>query len=76
MREAISKVVGISTGEYLGLGLKPSESARVNNAITVALEIVTVGMRGLRVATSARVLHLNGIGSKGLNHSIIESSDH
>jgi hypothetical protein len=33
-------------------------------------------MRGLRIATSARVLHLNGIGSKGLNHLIIESSDH
>jgi hypothetical protein len=33
-------------------------------------------MRGLGIAPPAGVLHLNCVGSKGLNHSIIESSDH
>src|SRR3954454_11777437 len=60
VRQAITKMIGIAAGEDLRLSLKPPKRARMDHAITVALKIVTVGMRGLRIATSARVLHLNG----------------
>jgi hypothetical protein len=76
MSKPVAEVVGISSGENLSLGLKPPESARMNHAISITLKIVAVGMRWLRIAPPAGVLHLNGVGSKGLNHLIIESSDH
>jgi hypothetical protein len=33
-------------------------------------------MRWLGIAPAQRVLHMNRVGSKGLNHLLIESSDH
>src|SRR5579859_4028483 len=39
MRQAVSKVVGIAAGEDLRLCLKAAESARVNYAVAIALEI-------------------------------------
>ena len=49
-------MIGIATGKDLRLGLKPPESARVNYAVAIALEIIAVRMRWLRIAAPARLL--------------------
>src|ERR1700759_5176980 len=69
-------MIGIASGENLGLGFEPAKSARVNYAITVTLKIVAIGMLRLGKTPAARVLHMDRVGSQGLNHLIIESSDH
>ena len=76
MSQPVAEMIGIAPGEDLRLGLKPAKSTRMNYAIAVALKIVAVRMRWLRITPAARVLHVNRIRSKRLNHSIIESSDH
>ena len=55
--QAIAKVIGITAGEYLRLGLKPSERPGVNDSVAITLEVIAVGMGLLRVAASTRVLH-------------------
>ena len=56
-----AEVVGDTMGENLGLILKPAEGAGVNDAVAVALERGAIGMLGLGVAPSARVLNPDGI---------------
>ena len=62
VRQAISKVVGVSASENLGLGFEAAESSRVNYAVTVSLKIIAIRMRRLRVAAATGVLHR--VGSK------------
>jgi hypothetical protein len=62
--QPISKVVGKAPGENLGLVFQPPKCPRVNNAVSVALKVVAVGMGSLRIATSARVLYAHRILSK------------
>src|ERR1019366_396657 len=45
---AVAEVVGVTAGEDLRLGFKTAESAGVDDAVAVALEVVAVGMRRLR----------------------------
>ena len=62
VRQAISKVVGVSASENLGFGFEAAESSRVNYAVTVALKIIAIMMRRLGVAAAMGVLHR--VGSK------------
>src|ERR1019366_7315286 len=55
--QAGAKVVRVAAGEDLRLVFQPAERPSMDDAITVALKGVTVGMRRLRIAPSARVLH-------------------
>src|SRR5438270_1665879 len=61
VRQAISRVVGVSASENLGFGFE-AESSRVNYAVTVALKIIAIRMRRLGVAAATGVLHR--VGSK------------
>src|SRR5579862_6297053 len=49
VRQAIAKMVAQARREDLGFGFQAAEGARVNNAVAVALESVTVGVRGFRI---------------------------
>ena len=62
VRQAISKVVGVSSSENLGFGFEAAESSRVNYPVTVALKIIAIRMRRLGVAAATGVLHR--VGSK------------
>jgi hypothetical protein len=55
-------VIGISSGEDLGLGFKTAKGARVNDAVAVALKIVAIAVRRLGMAPSSRMR--NGVGSE------------
>ena len=57
MREAIAKMIGMPKCEDLRFVFEPAESARMNNAVPVALEIIAVGMRRLGVAAPAGLFH-------------------
>ncbi len=59
--EAVAEVVGVAAGEDLRLGFQAAESAGVNDAVAVALEIVAVGMRGFGEAASAGVLDVHRV---------------
>ncbi len=76
MSQPVAEMIGVPPGENLRLGLKPAKSARMNHAVAVTLKVVAVRMRGFGITPPARVLRMDRIRSKGLNHSIIESSDH
>ena len=56
-----AEVVGDTMSENLSLILKPAKGAGVNDAVAVALERGAIGMLGLGVAPSARVLNPDGI---------------
>src|SRR5271155_3310836 len=61
VRQAIAKMIRVAASEDLGFGLKPAKSPGVNDAITVALKIVAVGMLRLGVKASAGLLHPHGV---------------
>ena len=48
VREPIAKMIGVTDGEDLRLGLEAAEGARVDDAVAVARVHATVGMRGLQ----------------------------
>ena len=64
MGQAIAEVVGIAGGEDLCFGFETAESAGMDDAVAVARVVTAVGMRGLRVASAARLLGAHGPGSK------------
>jgi hypothetical protein len=59
--EAVAEVVGVAAGEDLGFRFKTTERSGVDNAITVALKIVAVGMLRLGITASAGLLHPHGV---------------
>jgi hypothetical protein len=61
VRQTGAKVVGDTMRENLSLILKPAKGAGVNDAVAIALERGAIGMLGLGVASSARVLNPDGI---------------
>ena len=61
MGKAIAEVIGKSAGEDLGLGFQAAKSPRMDDAVAVPLEIVAIGMLGLRNAASAGLLHPHGV---------------
>ncbi len=68
MRQTIPEMIGIAAGKNLGLGLKPSKGAGMDNAIAVTLKIIAVRMLRLRITPAARLLHMDRVGSEELNH--------
>src|SRR5579863_2728914 len=61
MSQAIAKVVGVAAGENLCLGLETAKSPGVDDAITVALKVVAVGVLRLGITASAGSLHPRGV---------------
>jgi hypothetical protein len=53
MSQAIAEVVGEAAGKNLGFGFEPAKGAGMNDAVTVPLEIVAIGMLGFRNSASA-----------------------
>src|SRR6476620_9156356 len=56
MCQPITKVIMQSGSEDLSLVFKPPECARVHNPVTVALELITIGMGELRITPALRTL--------------------
>ena len=69
MRQPVSKMVGIATGENLRFGLQPTKGTRVDHAVAITLEIITIGMWRFQVPPPTRVLH--SVRSGELTHTII-----
>ena len=61
MGQAIAEVIGEAAGKNLGLGFQAAKSARMDDAVAVALKVVAIGMLGLRNAASAGLLHPHGV---------------
>ena len=61
VRQPVAEVVGIATGEDLGLGFETAEGAGVNDAVAVTLEVVAVGMLRLGEAASAGVFDVHRV---------------
>src|ERR1700730_13456406 len=59
VRQAIPKMIGETHGKNLGFCFQAAEGARVNNTIAVANVIAAVGVRGLNIATAARILDVH-----------------
>ena len=59
--EAVAEVVAVAAGEDLGFGFEAAKSAGMNDAVAVALEVVTVGMVGFSEAASAGVTDLRRV---------------
>jgi hypothetical protein len=55
MSQAIAEVVRVAAGEDLGLVFEPAEGPRVDDAVAIALEVVAIRMRRLRVFSPARI---------------------
>ena len=59
-----AEMIGEALGEYLRLVLQAAESASMNDAVAIALEIVTIRMRRLWIAASARGLNPHCVGGQ------------
>jgi hypothetical protein len=59
--QPVAEVIRVPASEYLGFGLKTSESTSVDDTIPVTLEIVAVGMLRLGVPAAAGVLHAHRV---------------
>src|SRR5450755_1072632 len=57
MGQAVSEMVGKPWREYLGLSFQAAKGARMHYAVAVALEGVTVRMRGFRIAPPPAAIH-------------------
>ena len=62
--QAVAEMVGVAAGEHLRLGFEAAESASVNDAVAIALEIVAVGMRGFGESASAGVFDVHRVGGQ------------
>jgi hypothetical protein len=62
--EAVAEVVGVAAGEDLRLGFQTAEGAGVDDAVTIALKVVAVRVRGFGAAASAGVLDVHRIGGQ------------
>jgi hypothetical protein len=75
VRESVTKVVGITARENLRLGFKTAKGARVNDAVAIALKIVSIGMWRLGKSAPARLLDVHGVISEhGASLAEIETS--
>ena len=59
--QAIAEVVGKAAGKDLCFGFEPAKGAGMNDAVTVTLEIVAIGMLGLRNSASAGLFDPHGV---------------
>ena len=72
MREARAEMIGVAAGENLRLVLQPAKSARMNDAIAIALEVVAIRMRRLGMPPSAGLLHAKCVSRE--HHGILNRS--
>jgi hypothetical protein len=61
--QAIPEMVRDTTGENLGFVLQTSEGSRVNDAVAIALELVSIGVRQFRVAAAVAALNRKAEGA-------------
>jgi hypothetical protein len=64
MRQPVAEVIGEPLRENLCFVFKPPKRPRVNDAVTVALEIITVRMWFFREPTPSRLFNVNGVRRK------------
>src|SRR5437867_3062422 len=62
MRQAITKMIGITRGENLRLGFQAAKSSRMNNAVAISGVIAAVSMCRLWKTAPARVFRTHGPG--------------
>jgi hypothetical protein len=68
MSEAVAEMVRVAAREDLRLCLQAAKGPRVDDAITVALEVVAVRMGGLGITASARLFDVDSVvGEMGLS---------
>lgn len=61
VRQAVAEVIGVTASEHLSLRFEASKRAGMDDAITIALKIVAIGVRRLGMAASAGIFYANGI---------------
>jgi hypothetical protein len=61
VRQPVAEVVGVAAGENLCLRFQTAKGAGMDHTITVALKVVAVGMRRLKMAASAGVFYAHRI---------------
>ena len=54
-------MIGVAPSENLGLGFQTAERPRMNDAVAIALKVVSVGMLGLRITPTARLFNTNRV---------------
>jgi hypothetical protein len=59
--QSVAEVVRVAAREDLGLGFEAPESARMDDPVTVALEVVAVGMLRLGAAATARLIYAHRV---------------
>jgi hypothetical protein len=59
-------MVGVATGEDLGLILQSAEGARVKDAVAVPLIITPERMRRLGIAAALRLFNSHGVSSQAV----------
>jgi hypothetical protein len=59
--QPVAEVVRVAAGENLGFGFESAKCSGVYDPVTVALEVVAIGMRGFRITPPARLLHVHGV---------------
>ena len=64
VRQAVAEMVGVAAREHLGLCFQAPESAGVNDAVAVALKVITVGMVRLREPASAGLSDVHRVGGE------------
>jgi len=61
VRQTVAEVVGVASRENLRFRLETAKCARVNDAVAIALEVVSIGMWRLRMSAPARLLDVHGV---------------
>jgi hypothetical protein len=69
MGEAVAEVVRKARRENLSLILEAAEGAGVHEAVTVALELGAVGVRGLRIASQTTLAGREAEPAEGGEHA-------
>jgi hypothetical protein len=61
MRQPVAEVIGVAARENLRFRFEPPKGSRVDNAIPVALKVVSVRMLRLRIPSPAGFFHVHGV---------------
>ncbi len=59
--QAVAEMVGVTAGEDLRLGFQAAKRPGMDDPVAIALKVVAVGMRGLRITASAGLFHAHGV---------------
>ena len=59
--QAIAKMIGVTPRENLRLRVQTPKRAGMNDAVAIALKVVSVGMRRLGMTASAGIFYVDGI---------------